>query len=142
MNNNSIACLLLLESGVQVPDEIFTNEIKDEFLHYHLAALNRSGWYITEQGIDYLEKEFRTKHARQNYNEQINSMSDAAVNAWVCATINSPKGFYSRLGVNETRTLMQHLYTTRIERRMGPTLVEKWHRRLTESLKYFNDKRT
>lgn len=140
MNDTHVAVLLLLQSGmIDIPEPVFTEEIKNDLLKYDLAVLTNQGWFITTTGEEWLDVNFyNTDKNRKSYNEQINSMNTNQVNAWLCAALNCEKGFFNRLKITELRTMMQHLLNMKIHKKMGEKLIRKWHRQLSQSIEFFD----
>lgn len=143
MDNRNLSSLILIQQGFKdIPESIFTPEDKDYLVAEGLIQLVDEGWILTGLGKAWLEaysKDYLHYEKLYNYDHDVSRMSDAAVNALVCATINSDKGFYSRLDTKVLRTFMQHLYNIKINRRMGKSLIQKWHKVLSDSLNYFTN---
>jgi len=137
------ACLLLIKSGMRnIPKEVFDKNIKDKLLLIELIELvDDQEWSLTEKGNRVLQENIIIKYPAHNkgnigtYNQVIKTMSDTAVDAWMCAAMNNR--MFDRVNKKTARTLGQHLLDISFHKKFGSVLIRKWSEQMKKSLDFF-----
>lgn len=125
------ACLLLINEGFQdIPNDIFTAEIKDRLLGLKLLQFDDNpevGWTITHNGIKAIKTKIAIKYPLHtkltSYNNVIETMSDDARNALLCSQINNH--FYDDVPVTTLRVMIQSFIDKGLYRKFGNKLKSK-----------------
>jgi ABC-type tungstate transport system permease subunit len=129
----------------EIPLEVFTVDDKRYLISEDYIELTEEGYMLTEKGLELLSKTPDakvivryplTKSGRVgDYNKVIESMSESAANALICAMVNSK--FMKKIDTSNTRVFIQSLIDDKNYYKWGKDLIAKLHVELGNSLSFF-----
>jgi hypothetical protein len=137
------AVLLLIKDGMsEIPQAIFTNEVKDRLLSLKLIQFDDNpafGWTTTHLGDRSIQTKIAIKYPLHvkgkvgDYDKIIKTMTDGAKDALVCAQVNNH--FFDDLPNNTFKVLMQDMLNKGLFRKLGKELGNKWRDTLNNEYK-------
>jgi len=137
------ACLLLIKSGMRtIPKEVLDKNIKSKLLFLELIELiDDREWSLTKKGNKVLQENIIIKYPAHNkgnigtYDQVIKTMSDSAIDAFICSAMNNR--MFDRINKKTARTLGQHLLDISFHKKFGSVLIKKWFHQMKSSLDFF-----
>lgn len=129
----------------EIPLEVFTVEDKQYLIEEDYIDLTDAGYILTRKGLDFISKDPDakvivkyplTKKGRVgDYNKVIQSMSNSAANALLCAMVNN--NFMQKIDTSNTRVFMQYMLDNKNHYKWGKDLIGKMHNELSQSVSFF-----